>query len=310
MKILVTGATGFVGRWLVRELAGAGHEAIGTPSSADLDITDTDAVTAFVARNRPEAVVHLAGMSYGPDARREPDRAFAINEGGTRSVMEAVSTATGPIPVLVVSSSEVYGNPVPADLPLRESASLLTDQPYGLSKLAQERAAVDIAELHGIPLVVTRSFNHTGAGQRPEFVVPALAGRMVAAREGGERTIRAGNVDVRRDISDVRDVVRAYRLLIEALASSGLPAGHVVYNVASGRSVAIRDVIHRLATLAGIDVEIEIDPSLVRQHDPPEIRGDASRLAADVGWWPTIELDVTLADVFREAVSGGRQSST
>lgn len=310
MKILVTGATGFVGRWLVRELEGAGHEAIGTPSRADLDITDTDAVTAFVARIRPEAVVHLAGMSYGPDARREPDRALAVNEGGTRAVLEAVATAIGPLPVLVVSSSEVYGYPAPADLPLRESAPLLTDQPYGLSKLAQERAAVELAELHRIPLVVTRSFNHTGPGQRPEFVVPALAGRIVAAREGGERTIRAGNVDVRRDISDVRDVVRAYRLLTEALASSGLSAGHVVYNVASGRAVAIRELINRLAALADIEIEIEIDPSLVRQQDPPEIRGDASRLAADVGWRPTIELEVTLADVFREAVSGGRQPST
>jgi GDP-4-dehydro-6-deoxy-D-mannose reductase len=303
VKVLVTGATGFVGRWLVRELEAAGHEALGTPASADLDITDRAAVAAFVAGVRPDAVAHLAGVSYGPDARRELGRAFAVNEGGTRSVMEAVTTATGPIPVLVVSSSEVYGNPAPQDLPLRESAPLLTDQPYGLSKLAQERVALEIGAANSIPLVVVRAFNHTGPGQRPEFVVPALAARIVAARESGSRTIRAGNVDVRRDISDVRDVVRAYRLLLEALESSRLPAGPRIYNVASGRAVAIRELVHTLAALADIEVAIDVDPSLVRPEDPPEIRGDASRIAGDVGWHPSIPLDVTLKDVLAEVQS-------
>jgi GDP-4-dehydro-6-deoxy-D-mannose reductase len=178
---------------------------------------------------------------------------------------------------------------------------LLTDQPYGLSKLAQERAALEIGAANNIPLVVVRAFNHTGPGQRPEFVVPALAARIVSARESGKWTIRAGNVDVRRDISDVRDVVRAYRLLLEALGRSQLPPGPRIYNVASGRAVAIRELVHMLAVLAGIEVEINLDPALVRSDDPPEIRGDATLLKELTGWRPEIPLAQTISDLLTEA---------
>jgi GDP-4-dehydro-6-deoxy-D-mannose reductase len=303
VRIVVTGATGFVGRWLVRELAASGHEAIGTPASSVLDISDGDAISGFVGRVRPEAVVHLAGISFGPDARADPDRAMAVNAVGTRNLMRAVGYLAGSVPVLVVSSSEVYGNPDPSDLPLRESAPLRTEQPYGLSKLAQEQASLEAAEAFGIPVIIARAFNHTGPGQRPDFVVPALAARIVAAQKDGNHVVRAGNVDVRRDIGDVRDVVRAYRLLIEGAARSRLPSDQSIYNVATGKPVAIREVIDRLGALAGIDVEIEVDPVLVRADDAPEICGDASRLGAAVGWHPRIELDETLADVIRDASS-------
>ncbi len=300
MRFLVTGATGFAGWWLVRELEAAGHEAVATPPSSLFDITDPVAVAAMVADARPDAVAHLAAVSYGPDATREPDRAFAVNEGGTRSVMIASAAARRPIPVLVVSSSEVYGEPAAEDLPLTESAPSHADRPYGRSKVAQERVALESVAAGGPPVVIVRPFNHTGAGQRSEFVVPALAQRILGARQTGSGEISAGNMDVRRDIGDVRDVVRGYRLILEALGS-GAPPAHSIYNIATGRSVAIRDIAEAFAALAGIEVEIRVDPALVRPSDPPEIRGDASLIATDLGWHPSIPFEVTLADVFADA---------
>jgi GDP-4-dehydro-6-deoxy-D-mannose reductase len=289
----VTGATGFAGTWLIRDLEDAGHDAVGMPPSSTLDITDRGAVDAFVAGVRPDAIAHLAAISFGPDARRDPARAIAVNEGGTRAVLSAA--ANHRVAVLVASSSDIYGAPLPRDLPLRETAPVRATQPYALSKVGAERAALEAGR--DIPVAVARSFNHTGPGQRTEFVVPALAARIAVAAQLGQDSIRAGNVDVRRDFSDVRDVVRAYRLMLEALADEGERAGHRLYNVASGDALAIRDIVSTLSAIAGIDVRIDIDPALVRTDDPPEIRGDASLIAADLGWTTTIPLDVTLRDV-------------
>jgi GDP-4-dehydro-6-deoxy-D-mannose reductase len=300
VRILVTGATGFVGRWLIRELQANRDDAFGTPSSSELDITDAAAVAALVRAVEPDAIAHLAGLSYGPDARRSPELAFAINEGGTRSVIAAAGPRS--TPVLVVSSSEVYGSPAAEDLPLSEAAPLRAEQPYGRSKVAQERVAFDAAAAGGPPTVVVRPFNHAGPGQRPEFVIPALAGRVLAARQHGERRIVAGNVDVRRDFSDVRDVVRAYRLVLERLSAGGDREARI-YNIASGRSVAIRDIAEAFGRLAGIDIEIEVDPQLVRPSDPPDIRGDAAAIAADLGWQPVIPFETTLKDVLEDAQS-------
>jgi GDP-4-dehydro-6-deoxy-D-mannose reductase len=296
----VTGATGFAGRWLLRDLEAAGHEAIGMPPSSVLDITDRDAVDALVAAVRPNAIAHLAAISFGPDARRDPDRALAVNVGGTKSVLSAAHRH-GHTPVLVTSSSEVYGAPLPQDLPLVETAPLRANQPYALSKLAAERAATESGR--DMPVAVVRAFNHTGPGQRAAFVVPALAARIALAAGRGDSTITAGNIDVRRDFSDVRDVVRAYRLVLEALASGSLPTGRRLYNVASGRAVAVRAIVERLAAIAGVELRVEVDPALVRQDDPPEIRGDASLIASDLDWRPMIPLDVTLRDVLDDVRS-------
>lgn len=300
MRVLVTGATGFVGRWLVRDLKAAGHEAIEAPPSSALDISDADAVAALIAGVQPDAIAHLAGMAYAGDARKEPAKVLRVNVGGTVAVLEAAARQRTRPALLVSGSSEVYGAPRPEELPMDEGTPLRARLPYGLSKLAQEAVAVELALQHGMPVVVTRSFNHIGPGQRTDFVVPALASRIATARRTGARAIPIGNVDVRRDFLDVRDVVRAYRLLLEWRRSDAEGPPTVV-NVASGSAVSIRWIAESLMRHAGYTVDLAVDPSLVRPDDAPEIRGDSGRLSALTGWRPTWELDATLAEVMATA---------
>ena len=310
MRVLVTGATGFAGRWLAAELRDAGHEVIATGGRHDPDITDARAIAATVAAARPDAIAHLAGLSFGPDAAEDPAAAMAVNADGTRNVLDAAAALpTRPV-ILVVSSADVYGPPDPGRPVLDEASPLRASQPYGRSKIALEQAATAAADRHGLALTITRPFNHTGPGQRLDFVVPALAARIAEAAQAGDRTIRAGNVDVRRDIGDVRDVVRAYRLLLEQAAAGDAPhAGPRIVNVATGRSVEIRAIATELARIAGIEVEIEVDDRLVRADDPPEIRGDATRLAEWTGWRPRISLSETLADVYRDVATRLREGA-
>jgi GDP-4-dehydro-6-deoxy-D-mannose reductase len=318
MRVLVTGATGFVGGWLIRELIVHGHDAVPTPDMDDLDIADADAVRGIVDDVSPDAIAHLAGMAFAGDARRDPAEAMRVNVGGTAAVMEAAGrggrraadrgarrtgVGGGPV-VLVTGSSEAYGRPLPEDLPLREDAPLLPASPYGLSKLAQEAVALELASTLGLTIIVTRSFNHIGPGQRGDFVVPALARRVIAVRDGAATSIRIGNADVRRDFTDVRDVVRAYRLLLEGAATGGEAAtgsAARVVNVASGRPVSIRWIVEELLRQAGCDAPLDVDPDLVRPDDPPEIAGDASRLHALTGWRPAIPLEQTLGEILAEA---------
>lgn len=298
MRVLVTGATGFAGRWLLRELAEVGHEAVPTPPSAALDVTDAGAVARLVREVRPDAVAHLAAVAFGPAAAADPERALRTAVVGTQSVFEGIRAAGLRCAVLVSGSSDVYGDPAPGDLPLAEDAPLRATRPYALVKLAQEAVALAAGARYRIPVVVTRSFNHVGPGQRPDFAVPAFARRVLALRDGVALEIPAGNLDVRRDLSDVRDVVRAYRLLLERAAAGSDSA--VIVNVASGRSVAIRDVLERLCRIAGVKGRVRVDPELVRPGEPVEIIGSPALLASLTGWRAEIPLDQSLADVFAE----------
>jgi GDP-4-dehydro-6-deoxy-D-mannose reductase len=299
MRVFVTGAIGFVGRWLEPELRDHGHEVVAAPGPDALDIADRSALVRWLDHpaGRPDAVVHLAGMAFAPDAGHDPAEAFRVNVGGTVALFEALREIGIRPPVLVSGSADVYGTPRPEDLPLREDAPSAPNSPYALSKVAQEGAAAEASARYCFPVVATRSFNHTGPGQRPVFVVPAMAQRVMAVKRGQATTIRAGNIDVRRDLTDVRDVAVAYRLLVEAAAASKLADRFTVVNVASGAAVTVRDIIERLCVLAGVVPVIAIDQSLVRPNDPPDVRGDATLIRQLVGWEARIRLEQTLIDL-------------
>ncbi len=295
MRVAVTGADGFVGRWLTRELSAAGHEVIGS-SGRTPDVTDAAALRAWLEDARPAAVVHLAAISSGPVAAADPPRAFAVNVGGTINLIEAARHITPAPVVLVPSSGEVYGRPDPDELPFRETAPLRPRGTYALTKAAQEAIVRVAGTRHGLPVVVARAFNHTGPGQRPSFVVPAIAARVHAVAAGGAATIPIGNLDVARDFLDVRDVVRAYRLLVEGACAGGVAPGSVV-NVASGRSTTIRSIVAALSAAAGVDAPVVVDPDLVRPDEVLDVRGDASLLTSMVGWRPEIPFERTLGEV-------------
>jgi GDP-4-dehydro-6-deoxy-D-mannose reductase len=302
VKVLVTGAGGFAGRWLTAELEAGGHEAIAAPSQRDVDLATSPDLAPVIREVAPDAVAHLAGMAFAPDAKRDPEAALRVNAGGTTILLESMDRAGSLAAALVVSSGDVYGRP--EQLPLREDMPTRASDPYGKSKVAQERAAL-AAHGRGRRLVIVRAFNHIGPGQRPTFAAPAIARRVLALKRGQASDIPIGNVDVRRDFTDVRDVVRAYRLLLEALAREELPVRPPVVNVGSGRSVPVRDLIAILCGIADVPMRIRRDPEFVRPNEPAEIRADISRVRELVGWRPQIPLEKSLADLLASIEAEG-----
>jgi GDP-4-dehydro-6-deoxy-D-mannose reductase len=300
MKVLVTGATGFVGRWLTRELEAAGHEVVATPSSAALDIADLDGVRALIHGSRPDVIAHLAAVASSRDTNGDPARAVRTNVGGTVAITEAARTASRPPALLVVSSADVYAAPRPTDPPLPESAQVAPRHPYGMLKLAQEAVAISAARRHDLRLVIVRPFNHVGPGQHAATAVNSFAERIAAVRRGEADELAVGNIEVERDIGDVRDYVVAYRLIMEALMAGKIGRPEGIYNVATGAPVSLRHVIDELCALAGVQPRIAVDPELVRDDDPPLIAGDAGLLRRTVGWEPRIELRTTLADILAQ----------
>ncbi|HET9692295.1 MAG TPA: GDP-mannose 4,6-dehydratase [Acidimicrobiales bacterium] len=289
MRLLVTGSSGFVGGWLLAHLAELGDEVVALDERTD--ITDRAAIRDAVVAAAPDAVVHLAAQASVGSSWGDEGRTFSVNAGGTLNLLDAAAACT-PMPrVLLISSAEVYGRVTPDQLPLPESAPMRPVSPYAVSKAAAELLGLQAWLGRGLEVVRARPFNHTGPGQRPDFVVPSLARQVAEAARSGAGALHVGNLSARRDLTDVRDVVRAYRLLVE----HGAPGE--AYNVCRGSAVGIDDVARRLLELAAVDVPVVVDPERVRPVDIPELRGDPAAIEAATGWRPEIPWDATLGDL-------------
>jgi GDP-4-dehydro-6-deoxy-D-mannose reductase len=305
--ILVTGAGGFAGSHLVDRLARDGHDIVAwvrpgrhddnpsrssaTPARVvveSVDVLDAAVVRTAVARVRPSVVYHCAGAAHVGRSWTLTETTFSVNVRGTHHVIEALRLAGIRARLFVPSSAMVYRS---ADEPLTEDHPLVPESPYGVSKLAQELLACR-ALGDGVDVAIARSFNHFGPRQDPSFVASSFA-RQIAEIESGRRDaeLLVGNLDARRDLTDVRDTVRAYSMLVEH-GRSGRP-----YNVCSGRAVTVRELLDRLLSRARVSIKVRVDAERHRPNDVPLVLGDPSRIQREVGWAAEIPLERTLDDL-------------
>jgi GDP-4-dehydro-6-deoxy-D-mannose reductase len=298
LRVLITGASGFAGAHLVAACAVAGDDIIGLSRSGEVasgegwavDLRDLASTREAVRDAQPEAVYHLAALSSVGRSWEDPAETVTENTATSVNVLEAVRHEAPDARVIWVSSCEIYAAQQP--LPIPEDGELGPATPYAVSKTAGDLLARVYAEAHRLDIVRVRPFNHAGPGQRPIFILSSLARQAAQARRSDAETVRivTGNPNTRRDFTDVRDVVRAYRLLAEQ-GNTG------VYNVSTGTSVSTTDHIDLLAELiAPTRIDHVVDPALVRAHEVMDRRGSHERLTADTGWNPEIPLRQTLAD--------------
>ncbi|MBI2941311.1 MAG: GDP-mannose 4,6-dehydratase [Chloroflexi bacterium] len=307
MRVLITGVAGFVGPYMAEHALAQGAEVVGATrwhggrnsvahlagplTLVECDLRDAGSVLRLVERARPDAVIHLAAQSSVPASWDAPRETLASNVDPLINLGEALRLLRSDATLINVGSSEEYGLVRENELPVREENPLRPQNPYAVSKVAQDLLGYQYAVVYGLRIIRTRAFNHTGPRQSDAFAIPSFA-RQLAEIERGKRppVLSVGNLEASRDFTDVRDIVRAYWLLL----ANGL-AGEV-YNVCSGQAHRMRDIAERLLALARTRVELRADPRRMRPSDLPAMRGDHTRLTAATGWQPLIPLDQTLQD--------------
>jgi GDP-4-dehydro-6-deoxy-D-mannose reductase len=295
-SVLVTGPSGFAGGNLLAQL---GDRAVPT----EVDVTDAKALAEVVRAATPGAIVHLAAISSVAAASTDPESAWRVNVLGTVNLLEAARSNAPDARVLIVSTGEVYGRA--KQIPTSEDAPVAPRSQYAASKAAAELAG-GLASRSGLDVVVARAFQHEGPGRDERFAVGSWTAQIARAEEAGGGVVLVGDLSSCRDIADVRDVCRAYELLLDPSVSAE------IYNVSVGRAVEMREVLDLLVGMARCPIQVESDPTRSRRSDLTIASGDSSRLRAATGWEPAIPLEQTLADALafaREAVAE-RMAST
>lgn len=294
MRSLITGAGGFVGPYLTSELQAADDDVLGLDLHSGPDLLDADGWLETVRTTKPDVIYHLAGWSDVSGSWQDPAETFRVNALGTLSVLEAARQA-GTERIVLISSADVYGTVGPEHQPITESLPMTPRSPYGVSKQAAEALGQQYHLAHDLGVVIVRPFNHLGAGQSQKFAASAFAMQIAEAEVVGGGEVAHGNLSARRDLSDVRDVVRAYRLL----AANGEPGE--VYNVCSGRAVSMESMLAKLIEGAKVPIATSVDPARFRPVDLPVMQGSHQKLSEATGWQPEFTLDETLAAVLDDA---------
>jgi GDP-4-dehydro-6-deoxy-D-mannose reductase len=291
-RLFITGASGFVGQWCLRSpLAGAQWRIEAAPDS--LDLTKPGTIAAALGENAPDAVLHLAGQAFVPTAFQDPQGTLDVNLSGTLNLLQALAKIRFQGRFIYVSSADIYGQVAPEQMPIREDILPRPRNPYAVSKEAAEALCRQWHFSEGLDLVIARPFNHIGPGQSERFVVSDLTRQFARIKAGLQSArITMGNVNVSRDFTDVRDVVRAYLSLVEQGQRGE------TYNICSGRAVALAQVIDELQHIAGVLADIEVDPTRIRSNEQLVAYGSADLITQATGWQPAIGLQQSLRDTY------------
>jgi GDP-4-dehydro-6-deoxy-D-mannose reductase len=303
MRVLVVGAAGFVGQYLIRYLHEHGDEVFGTSldgrveglppgRGVKLEITDPHECGDVIQRVKPEVVYHLAGIAFVPEAEADLSRTLQVNVAGTANVVRHCHLLNQGVAVLFVSSAEVYGQVPPHALPIGEETELRPANNYSLSKRMAELVVERYGRMGALRCTIARPFNHIGPGQDNRFVASNFAYQLASiALKRSPPILEVGNLEARRDFSDVRDIVKAYRRIAES--------GVGIYNLGSGVPRSIQSVLDTLIQVSGLQVEVRQDPARMRGPEVLELYSSNQKAWRECGWKPSISFEQSLEDVYR-----------
>lgn len=287
-RVFLTGGAGFVATRMVEHLAGSAWQT----HASSTDILDGEALQAELRQCQPDIVLHLAAQSHVPTSFREPELTARVNFDGTRSLLTALDQSGFAGALVFVGSGDMYGLAPEASLPIRETQALRPRNPYAASKVAAEAWCMQHSLHSQYRIVMARAFNHIGRGQNAQFVLPAMAEQLVAIERGQRPPIlETGDLDVTRDFTNVSDVLDAYL----ALAEKGVSGE--VYNVCSGLEYRVRDLVAQMIVMTGLDIQLQNDPARFRKAEQTRVVGDNSKLRADTGWAPKVDIAASLAEI-------------